>query len=252
MMRAPFLRVASLLPVCLLTFFAFDTSERVPPLRPPQSTAVASLSGAIVYVSDFDLDVFRSGAFPLRRQRPLATTATSPSSTKTRGESTKQSTQTSTKLDPDEERLDRANELINAMGQNVVGALRAYGYEARRLRRNQPRPEKGLLIRGVFAEPDDQNRARRLLFGGPSTAPKMILYVGVNNLKNPEQPLYVLASPPSPDSRYGPVITVTAYSPAARFELGKDPADEEIKKIATQIADNFSALLSANPLMSAQ
>ena len=155
-------------------------------------------------------------------------------------------------MDADEARFSRANELVNAMAQNVVKALRAQGYEAHRLRLSQPRPERGLLIRGVFAEPDEQNRARRLLYGGPSTAPKMILYVGVNNLKSPEQPLYVLASPGSPDSRYGPVITVTPYSPAARYELGKDPADEEIQKTAKQIVETFAALLSANPLMSTQ
>jgi len=138
------------------------------------------------------------------------------------------------------------------MAENVVSALQRNGYEAYRLRRNQPRPDKGLLIRGVFAESDEQNRARRLLFGGPSTSPKMILYIGVNNLKNSEQPLYELANPPAPDSRYGPVITVTSYSPAARFELAKKPSDDEIKDIASQIAAGLSALLSANPLMSAQ
>jgi hypothetical protein len=136
--------------------------------------------------------------------------------------------------------------------RNVVSALRRNGYDARRLYWNQPRPDKGLVIRGVFAESDEQDRVRRLLFGGPSPSPKMILYVGVNNLKNSDQPLYALANPPAPDNRYGPVITVTSYSPAARFELAKKPSDDEIKDIASQIVADLSALLSANPLMSAQ
>jgi Domain of unknown function (DUF4410) len=148
--------------------------------------------------------------------------------------------------------MDRANELINLLAENVVSALQTAGYPACRLRLSQPRPEKGLLIRGVFAEPDEKNRVRRLFFGGPATSPRMLLYVGVNNLERPEQPLYEFANPPAPDSRYGPVITVTSYSPAARFELGKNPSDEEVKKIAAQIAADLTALLYANPLLAAQ
>ena len=104
----------------------------------------------------------------------------------------------------------------------------------------------------MFAERDEKNRARRLLFGSPITSPRMLLYVGVNNLASPEQPLYEFANPPVPDSRYGPVITVTSYSPAARFELDKNPSDEEVEEIATQIAVDLTALLNANPLTSAQ
>ena len=100
--------------------------------------------------------------------------------------------------------MDRANELINLVAENVVSALQIAGYPARRLRLGQPRPQKGLLIRGVFAEPDERNRARRLLFGSPAASPRMLLYVGVNNLERPEQPLYEFANPPAPDSRYGP------------------------------------------------
>ena len=274
MISARFLRVAMLLPAGLLAFLPSGSAERVPGAEPPQSVS-AALEGTIVYVSDFELDIFRASPFPPRRTNPSPRPAANPASPRAAGGSAASSAPapdasaagqappsssspppkplpSPTDLDADQERLDRANELIDAMALNEVRALRTYGYEARRLRWNQPRPERGLLIRGVFSEPDDKNRARRLLFGGPSTAPKMVLYVGVNNLKNPDQPLYVLASPPSPDSRYGPVITVTPYSPAARFEIGKNPAGEEVKKIATQIAADFSALLSANSLMSTQ
>jgi hypothetical protein len=45
---------------------------------------------------------------------------------------------------------------------------------------------------------------------------------------------------------------VTSYAPAARFELSRDPTEDEFKKIATQIAADLTALLNANPLLSAQ
>ena len=76
----------------------------------------------------------------------------------------------------------------------------------------------------------------------------MLLYVGVSNLARPEQPLYELANPPSNDGRHGPVITVTSYAPVARFEMDRDPADEDLKRIASQIAAALTALLNANPM----
>jgi hypothetical protein len=148
--------------------------------------------------------------------------------------------------------MDRANELINLVAENVVSALRTAGYAARRLRLSQPRPQQGLLIRGVFAEPDEKNRPRRLFFGDPATSPRMLLYVGVNNLARPEQTLYEFANPPAPDGRYGPVITVTSYSPAARFELAKNPSGDELKRVASQIAADLTALVHANPLLAGQ
>jgi len=76
--------------------------------------------------------------------------------------------------------------------------------------------------------------------------------VGVNNLAQPEQPLYELANPASNDGRHGPVITVTSYAPAARFELARSPSDEEFQKISKQIAAALTALLNANPLARVQ
>jgi hypothetical protein len=138
------------------------------------------------------------------------------------------------------------------MSENLVRALNQAGYNAGRLPAGNALPKTGLRIRGVFAEADEKNRARRLLVGGEPVSPNILLFVGVNNLTQPEQSLYELAYPPIPDSRHGPVITVTSYAPAARFELSRDPADDEFKKIATQITAGFTALLNANPLLSAQ
>ena len=138
------------------------------------------------------------------------------------------------------------------MSDALVRALNQAGYNAGRLPAGNLLPKEGLRIRGVFAEADEKNRARRLLVGGDPVSPNMLLFVGVNNLARPEQPLYELAIPPIPDSRHGPVITVTSYAPAARFELSREPSEEELKKIAAQIAADLTALLNANPLLSAQ
>jgi len=277
MKRARLLMMSAVGAAGLFMLSLFESADALLP-KPPQSSIQAPANAPVVYVSDFELDVYHNWLMMRPSQRSAGSASSAPSSKPAAGSAEQsagassspgqgtpsaspqssagstpgQPQQDSTRLDPDAELRSRANALINVVAQNVVRALRESGYEAHRLRGNRPRPENGLLIRGVFAESDEQNRARRLLFGGPSTSPKMILYVGVNNLKNPDQPLYELANPPAPDSRYGPVITVTSYSPAVRFELAKKPSDDEIADVAGQIAADLTKLLAANPLMSTQ
>lgn len=134
------------------------------------------------------------------------------------------------------------------MSENLIRALTEAGYRARRLQAGASLPNLGLRLRGVFAETDEKNRARRLLVGGEPQSPNMLLFVGVNNLARPEQPLYELANPPAQDARHGPVITVTSYAPSSRFELSRDPSGEELQKIASRIVADLTALLNANNL----
>jgi len=141
---------------------------------------------------------------------------------------------------------------VNQVSETLIRALTEAGYDARRLTAGSPLPKEGLRLCGVFAEADERNRARRLLVGGEPVGAKVILFVGVNNLSQPEQPLYLLADPPAPDPRHGPVITVTSYAPAARFELSREPSDDELKKISDNIAASLTALVTANRMSLAQ
>ena len=143
---------------------------------------------------------------------------------------------------------DQANALINVVSESLIRALQEVGYRAQRLPASSAIPKVGLRLRGVFAEADERNRARRLLIGGDPVTGNMLLFVGVNDLSRPEQPLYQLADPPYPDPRHGPVITVTSYAPAIRFELSREPSDEELNKISRQVAAGLTALLDSNRL----
>jgi len=109
------------------------------------------------------------------------------------------------------------------------------------------RPTAGVLIRGVFAEPDSMNRIRRGLLGNNAPGGKFLLYVGIFNLSRPDAPLYELAPAQSPDARYGPVITLNNYIPLAKYEVAKNPSEEDVRKICAQIVANLTALLAANP-----
>lgn len=234
-------------------------AQNVPQVQ-AQLASTSRSNAIIVYVSDFDLDVLYAKV-PARtppRSSPPANSASSSSP----GSTTPKTTSSAPKPNarrvaaaPDasdssaeETTADRANALVNAMSENLIKSLTEAGYRARRLPAGASLPNLGLRLRGVFAETDEKNRARRLLVGGEAVSPNMLLFVGVNNLARPEQPLYELANPPVPVPRHGPVITVTSYAPASRFELSRDPSDEELQKIAGRIVADLTALLNANSL----
>jgi len=241
---------------------AYASPQQAPPdpnpSQPPSATA-APAGAMTVYVSDFDLDVVHreSPPKPATRTSPPSRTRSasrSPSgvprttpSVPASGSATPQ-TPDSSGASTEDSPADQANALVNAVSENIIRALTQAGYNARRLPSSAALPQLGVRIRGVFAEADEQNRARRLLVGGEPVGPNLILYVGVNNLARPEQPLYALADPPAPDRRHGPVITVTSYAPAERFEVSRDPGEEELKKVAAKIAADFTALVNASRL----
>jgi hypothetical protein len=138
----------------------------------------------------------------------------------------------------------QARRLVDFFAATLVETLQKSGYNAQRMRGQNP--TKGALLRGVFAEPDAKNRIRRALMGGSSANPRFFLYVGTFNLARPDQPLYQLASEQPTGGKYGPVITLNNYVPLAKYELDKNPSEEDVRKICAQIAASLTALLAAN------
>jgi hypothetical protein len=139
----------------------------------------------------------------------------------------------------------QARRLMDFFAATFVETLQKGGYTARRTR--GATLAKGALLRGVFAEPDEKNRIRRTLLGGTSINPKFFLYVGIFNLSRPDQPLYQLAPEQPGGNQFGPVITLNSYIPLAKYELDKNPTEEDVRKVCSQIAASLTALLAANP-----
>jgi hypothetical protein len=126
--------------------------------------------------------------------------------------------------------------LLQALNKKELSAKHAEGQKA----------PAGVLIRGVFAEPDARNRIRRALLGSNSPGARFFLYVGIFNATRQDQPLYQLAGNASQGERYGPVITLNAYVPLAKYELDKNPSEEDVRKICNQIAASLVSLLEKN------
>jgi hypothetical protein len=180
-----------------------------------------------VFVNDFELN-----SVPLQP---------SPSST----EAKKQKSEQQSVYEESSAPSIQARRLIDFFSSAVVQAMQKGGYAAARLQGKSV--SKGALVRGVFAEPDPKNRIRRSLLGGGSPNPKFFLYVGIFNLARPDQPLYELATIQEADSRYGPIITLNSYIPLAKYELEKNPTEDEVRRISSQIVSDLEALLRVNP-----
>jgi hypothetical protein len=138
----------------------------------------------------------------------------------------------------------QARRLTDFFAATLLQILQKKGYNATRA--SGQNPPSGAMIRGVFAETDAKNRIRRSLWGGTSSNPRFFLYVGIFNLARPDQPLYQPASEQPASSQYGPVITLNTYIPLAKYELDKNPSEEDVRKICAQIAASLTALLAAN------
>ena len=192
-----------------------------------QPATQTSVPGVAVYVNDFELPAV--APLPTENKAPAATTGANPAD-----------------HTPDEQDIPsvQARILTDAFSKTLVETLRKDGFTATRVRE---RPGgKGVLLRGVFAEPDTANRIRRVILGAGSPNSQLFLYVGTFNLKSPDQPLYEPAAVQAPDPRYGPVITPNAYIPMEKFQLAKHPTQEDVQKVCTQIAQNLNELLQAN------
>jgi hypothetical protein len=129
----------------------------------------------------------------------------------------------------------------------LLEALQKSGYNAAR-QQSSSVSNAGVLLRGVFAEADARNRIRRAILAGGAPGAKLLLYVGTFNLSRPDQPLYQLAATQNTDARYGPIITLNNYIPLVKFEMSKNPTEDEVRKICTQIVQNLSTLLKTNQL----
>ncbi len=140
----------------------------------------------------------------------------------------------------------QARRLMDFFALTLLQSFQKAGYNAARQQGN-PVSSTGVLLRGVFAEADARNRIRRAMLGGGAPGAKLLLYVGTFNLARPDQPLYQLAVTQNTDARYGPIITLNNYIPLVRFEMSKNPTEDEVRKICSQIVENLTTLLKTNP-----
>jgi hypothetical protein len=149
---------------------------------------------------------------------------------------------------PEDDPRKQASRLVDLMSTKLLAALQKAGYPAVRMREGDERPDKGVAIRGLFAEVDDENHWRRALIRTATDSGKMEALVVVANLAKPDQALYEIAPLPGNDNNIpGAVITLSPYVPLTKYDLSKEAKEDVFQKIAPRVVDDLTALLDANP-----
>lgn len=199
-----------------------------------------------VIVSDFELH-----SLTTRPAKPASPAPSKPSSSAPASSNTSKGkpgqAQPPVVYEDDDTPSAQAQRLREFFAVTLAQVLAQNGFTAT-TRKQGDNPSNGVLIRGVFAEPDAKNQIRRALLGTDAPSAHFLLYVGIFNLSKPDQPLYQPAPVQDPsDPRFGPVITLNNYIPLAKYELDKDPTEEQVRKICMEIAASLKALVVANP-----
>jgi hypothetical protein len=184
----------------------------------------ATSSKPTVYVSDFEIDALPSESGNRMAAVPQAGAQA-----------------------PDDNPQKQASRLVELMSTKLLAALRKAGYAAVRLQAGAARPDSGVLIRGLFAEIDNENHWRRAVIRTAGDSGKMQALVSVGNLAKPDQALYEIANLPGNENKPGAVITLSPYVPLAKFDLSKDANEEVFKGIAPRIVSDLTTLLNNNP-----
>jgi len=215
--------------------------------RAPRQPQAISPTSVPVFVSDFEL-LAAGGAARPRRSSSAAPTK-KPGATS----GTKDAPPPPV-LEETEAPAEQARQLMDLFSDTLLESLQKAGYTAvrRAASGGSSGAGKGVALRGVFAESDDLNRIRRAILGSRAPGAKFLLYVGSFNLSRPDQPLYLLAPVQFADSRFGPVITPNAYVPMVKYEVPKNPTEEDVRKVCDDMVRNLTVLLSANPAAFAQ
>jgi hypothetical protein len=239
-------------PLVLLTICAGVASAAQPMQDDAGSPAVQAelrqVAGSdraqIIYVSDFDLDLPAgrdARSFPASPAPPASQTDPRPDPRLDAKAEARPDARAEAKPEAKKEEsvAERAARFAEFVSNTLVKELERAGYEAHRLRPGDARPDEGIRISGVFAEPDEQNRLRRAVG-------QMALFVSVGNLARPDQPLYAVVDPKTASNNAGPVISVSAYAPVARFEMPKNVTEKSVRDAATSIVTDLTLLLRAS------
>jgi hypothetical protein len=125
------------------------------------------------------------------------------------------------------------------MATDIVNDLRKAGYQAERLSATDVRPSTGVWVHGIFTELDEGNRLHRAVVGFGSGEVKMDLYVTMNDLSRPDQPLYNASESGQSGKKAGAAVTMNPYVAAAKFVLEKNASEKTVKKTASEISEDI-------------
>ena len=224
----------------LMTPLAFAQTNAAPGAQmqmqaPDQGGNLAALPvQPVVYVSDFELDAadVQPDQGPGSRARRIL------GSVLPAGPLRKQNDQ-----DPQA----HAQAIVAGIAHALTADLVKAGIDARRAAPDNPLPDVGWLVRGVFLDVDQGNRVRRAVVGFGAGNSGIQVAVAIDDLSKPGQPpLYQAVDEGSGGGHMpGAIVKLNPYVVAAKFVMTGRDENKAINDTAERIAETIVARIHA-------
>jgi hypothetical protein len=138
----------------------------------------------------------------------------------------------------------QSSQVVDLMSSSLVPDLNRGGIKAVRLAAGESLPKSGWLVRGVFTEVDEGNRALRAEVGFGAGATDLAVLVNVADLqKRTAEPFYRLetqaGSRKMPGGAPMAIVTKNPYVAAAKFVMSRRDLPKNIRQTAQTIADQI-------------
>ncbi len=144
------------------------------------------------------------------------------------------------RIRPQRDPAERARTLVELLAQSLVADLTEAGILAQRLTASAAVPADGWLLQGTFVEVDEGNRLRRAVIGFGSGGTEMQVMVGVSDLaRSPVAPFIIFGTVTDPSKLPGAVVALNPYVAAAKFVLGKNATERDVKRTSKEIVNEL-------------
>jgi len=148
--------------------------------------------------------------------------------------------------DPDQ----KADQITGDLSQGLVDGLNNKGITAMRYNANSEDPARGWMIEGEFLQFDEGDNLRRATIGLGAGESKMHIKATVRDLAHPSDGPFIVFDPKAssgkmPGGAAAMIIAKNPYVMAAKLVLSPHAQNKEIKKLASQIADELYKYMQA-------
>ncbi len=139
----------------------------------------------------------------------------------------------------------KAQHLVKLMSDNLLKDFAKAGYTAKLLRPNDPRPDDGFLVTGVFTQIGPDNRLRRAEIGSGQSAEPLELYAAAQDLAHFTPPLYQTDPTDTAATNASAAIIVNPNADAVKFSMEADATDKTVRQTAQRLCAELIKRINA-------
>lgn len=135
---------------------------------------------------------------------------------------------------------EKAKIIVNALSESIVKGLADQNVKASRLFRQPPPAGDGLFLEGEFLDFDQGDRMKKAIIGFGSGSPEMQVRMILTKIEGGATILLMDTAVDGKKNRMpGAAVTRNPYVAGAKFVLGKNASEKEVRKLGSEIAEKL-------------